>query len=591
MKNKHTLRTLRTLRRWLAAGAAAVLGPALALAQVPVAPVAPVLPKAAVAPAGTPPPYLKPGPRPRGTFAPGSTGAGGAAPSQGTPRPDGPDPSRPAPLLWPGARPGGTAPDGPTFDPIRPGALAPAAPAGAVAPDSVQIPFGEFLGLVAAYHPVARQAGLLSQRAQLEVRQARGAFDPNVTGKYYGKQLAGKNYYHDWETALRIPTWFGVDVKAGWDRGVGPYVNPQEYTAGSGLSYLGLSVPLGQGLLIDERRTAVRVAQALVGLAEAERRGARNKLLLSASKDYWEWALAAQRLRLLTSNELVAAVRFAATRQRVLAGDLAPIDSVEALTELQNRQGQRVAGRVQWQNAGLVVGNYLWDAEGRPRELPPAARPQALLPAAAWRPLPPDTLDLLAARAQQNHPDLLKTRAKQVQLGLENRLLLNKLLPKLAFDYNLLLPGRPFGLTRPAGESFTGYSANNYKLGLSLSYPLLLRAERAKRQLNQLKLRDAGFQLDSDQRQIGNALQVAANDWQALLEQLRIQQQATRSYEALRNGEQIRFDNGESTVFLINSREQSLLAARQKLAELQAKYAQTQAQLRFAAGGEVAGAE
>ena len=548
----------------------------------PVAPAAPALPKAAVAPADVPPPYLNPGPRPRGTFAPGSTGTGGTAPSQGIPRPDTRDPSTPGPVLPYQALPGASNPGQPTFNPIAPGAL------GAVAApiDTVALAFRDFVRLVGDYHPVARQAGLAPERARLEVRQARGAFDPNLTAKYYGKRLSGQDYYNDWETALRVPTWFGVDVKAGWDRGVGPYVNPMEYTAGSGLSYLGLSVPLGQGLLIDERRTAVRVAKALTGLAEAERRAARNKLLLTASKDYWEWALAAQRLRLLTSNELVAAVRFAATRQRVLAGDLAPIDSVEALTELQNRQGQRVAGRVQWQNAALVVSSYLWDADGRPRELPPTARPQTLPPAVTWRPLLPDSLAALALLAQQANPDLVKTRVKQEQLGLEDRLLLNKLLPKLTFDYNLLMPGRPFAPENNPQFLQGGYSANNYKLGLGFSYPLLLRAERAKLQLNRVKIRDAGFQLDQDQRQVGNALQAAANDWQALLEQLRIQQQATRSYEVLRNGEQIRFDNGESTVFLMNSREASLLSARQKLAELQAKYAQTQAQLRYAVGSE-----
>ena len=455
--------------------------------------------------------------------------------------------------------------------------------AGAQAPDSAALPHAEFLALVGQFHPVARQAALNPERAQQDIRQARGAFDPTVNGKYYGKQLKGTEYFHDWETYLRIPTWFGVDVKAGWDRGTGPYVNPQEYTASGGLSYVGLSVPLGQGLLVDERRTALRVAQALTGLAEAERRAIRNKLLLSASKDYWEWALATERLRLLAANEQVASVRFAATRQRVLAGDLAAIDSVEAQAELQNRQSQRVAARVQSQNATLVVSSYLWDAQGRPRELPAAAQPQPLPPSFAWRPLTPDSLATLAAQAQQLHPDLLKTRVKQVQLGLENRLLLNKLLPKFNVDYNLLMPGRPLeGNPQPFQG---GYSVNNYKLGLSLAQPILLRAERAKRQLNQIKLRDASFQLDNDQRLVGNALQTAANDWQALLEQLRLQQQATANYQRLRDGELIRFDNGESTVFFINSRESSLLSARQKLAELQAKYAQTQAQLRYAAGG------
>ena len=256
-----------------------------------------------------------------------------------------------------------------------PVACAQAAPA-----DSLTLTHADFLDLVSRHHPVARQAALNPERARQEIRQARGAFDPGLNAKYYGKQLRGSDYYHDWETALRIPTWFGIEAKAGWDRGTGPYLNPQEYTATSGLSYLGLSVPLAQGLLIDERRTALRVAQALAGLAEAERRAIRNKLLLSASKDYWDWALARERLRLLAANEQVAAVRFAATRQRVLAGDLAAIDSVEALMELQSRQGQRVAARVQAQNAALVVASYLWDAEGRPPRAAaqcPAAAPTA----------------------------------------------------------------------------------------------------------------------------------------------------------------------------------------------------------------------
>ena len=55
--------------------------------------------------------------------------------------------------------------------------------------------------------------------------------------------------------------------------------------------------------------------------------------------------------------------------------------------------------------------------------------------------------------------------------------------------------------------------------------------------------------------------------------------------ERLRLGEQIRFESGESSVFLLNAREAALVSARLKLAELQAKYAQTQATLRWAAGG------
>jgi outer membrane protein TolC len=442
----------------------------------------------------------------------------------------------------------------------------------------------DLLTYVTLRHPVARQAGLLPERARQEVRFARGQFDPAATSKYYGKTFGGKDYFHDWDSQLRVPLWFGADVKAGFERGVGTFVNPENYTAPVGLSYVGISVPLAQGLLMDERRAAVRQAQALQGLAKAERRGALNKLQLQAAKDYWDWTLSYQRQELLRQNAELAAVRLRAVRERVRLGDLAAIDSVEALTELQNRQAQLVQARVQWQNATLQLSNYLWDEQQQPRELPAEVRPQGLPGPAGWLPLPPDSLAALTELARQLHPDLQKSRAKLLQLGLERRLLNNKLLPKLTLDYNVLQAGQLFN--PETGASFQGtYLQNNYKLGLSFAYPLLLRQERAKLQLNRLKLRDTELALQQDTRNIQTGVRVVANDWEALREQLALQEQVVLNAARLRDGEQSRFENGESSVFLLNAREASLVSARVKLAELQAKYAQTQATLRWAAGG------
>nr|WP_246398821.1 TolC family protein [Hymenobacter luteus] len=465
------------------------------------------------------------------------------------------------------------------------GQAQPRAAAASAPVDSGQVfTLTDLLNYVALRHPVARQAGLLPERALQEVRYARGLFDPAATSKYYGKTFKGKEYFHDWDTQLRIPVWYGLDVKAGFERGVGAYVNPENYTSPAGLSYIGLSVPLAQGLLIDERRAAVRQAQALQGLAEAERRGALNKLLLQAAKDYWEWSLNYQRLQLLDRNAGLASVRFQAVRQRVLLGDLAAIDSVEALTEVQNRQATLSQARVQFRNATLLLSNYLWNEQQQPLDLPPAAVPQPLPGPTDWRTLPPDSVAVLAQQAQQIHPDLQKSRAKISQLSVERRLLSNKLLPKLTLDYNLLQAGQPFNPEKAASLSGS-YLENNYKLGVSFAYPLLLRQERAKLQLNRLKTREAELDLQQDSREVQTTVRSVANDWEALREQLSLQERVVRNAELLRNGEQIRFENGESSVFLINSREASLVSARVKLAELQSKYAQTQATLRWAAGG------
>ena len=459
--------------------------------------------------------------------------------------------------------------------------------AAAAATDSGRVfTLTDMLTYVALRHPVARQAGLLPERALQEVRYARGLFDPTATSKYYGKTFKGKEYFHDWDTQLRVPLWFGADIKAGYDRGVGTYINPESFTSPAGLSYVGLSVPLAQGLLMDERRAAVRQAQALQGLAEAERRGALNKLLLQAAKDYWDWGLNYQQLELRRQNVALGDERFRAVRQRVIFGDLAAIDSIEALGELQKRQAELSQAQVEFRNATLVLSNYLWNEQQQPLNLPATARPQRLPGPADWRTLPADSVAALAELARQIHPELQKSRAKLSQLTVENRLLRNKLLPKLTLDYNLLQAGQPFSPEKPASLSGS-YLENNYKLGVSFAYPLLLRQERAKLQLNRLKQQDTQLGLQQDTREIETGVRTVANNWQALQEQLALQEQVVQNALRLRDGEQIRFENGESSVFLINSREAKLLEARQKLAALQAKYAQTQATLRWAAGGVV----
>jgi outer membrane protein TolC len=440
----------------------------------------------------------------------------------------------------------------------------------------------DLLTMVGENHPVARQAGLLPERARQEVRLARGLLDPAAESKFYRKEFGGKDYWNLWDNTLRVPTWYGPDLKLGYERNVGPRISEQNATPGAGLTYLGLSLPLAQGLLIDERRAAVRQAQALQGLAAAERQAALNKLLLSAAKDYWQWTLAHQRRELLRQNLELGEVRYRAVRERVRLGDLAAIDSVEALTELQNRRAQLVQGEVEWQNATLALSNYLWDPQLRPRELPATVRPQLLPAAEAWNAAPALPLETLVEQARQQHPDLLKARAKLGALDVERRLYQNKLLPKLSIDYNLLLTGRPY-------QPETGYGpaplyTNNYKMGVSFAYPLLLRQERSKLQLTRLKIQEANLGLDQAAREVATTVRATANDQQALSQQLQVQEQVVQNAQRLRDGEQIRFENGESSVFLLNSRESYLLTARLKLAELQAKYAQTQASLRYAAG-------
>ena len=63
-----------------------------------------------------------------------------------------------------------------------------------------------------------------------------------------------------------------------------------------------------------------------------------------------------------------------------------------------------------------------------------------------------------------------------------------------------------------------------------------------------------------------------------------MQQQAVQSYATLQRGEEIKFSNGESSLFLVNARELKTLEARQKLIELQGKEQKAVANTLWAAG-------
>jgi hypothetical protein len=70
----------------------------------------------------------------------------------------------------------------------------------------------------------------------------------------------------------------------------------------------------------------------------------------------------------------------------------------------------------------------------------------------------------------------------------------------------------------------------------------------------------------------------------ALRKQILTQEATNKNLIALVKAEESRFNNGESSLFLINSRENKALEALEKLIELKAKFAKTVYALQGSAG-------
>ena len=138
----------------------------------------------------------------------------------------------------------------------------------------------QFMQMVLQNHPVVKQYALLTESAKMEVRMARGKFDPEFDLDYNNKVFKGTNYYGYTDAGLKVPLWFGPDLKLGYENNTGEYINNSDYTPPGGLSYLGIHIPLSAELIMDERRAIVRQAQIGQKITEAERVKLINKFII-----------------------------------------------------------------------------------------------------------------------------------------------------------------------------------------------------------------------------------------------------------------------------------------------------------------------
>ncbi len=434
-------------------------------------------------------------------------------------------------------------------------------------------------GIVLSNHPIARQAQLLPDYAKAEIRTARGAFDPLLKSDVNNKSFNNEEYWNIWQNSLTFPTWYGVDFRVAYDQTDGKYLDPEATTPAGGLSYVGFSVPIGQGLLIDNRRATLRQAQLLTTQATADKVKAINKLLLQVNKDYWDWSFTYQRMLLHRESLGLAAQRFDAIRNRVLLGEQAAIDSLEALIEVQNRENTLNQSTMEFNNARLVFANHLWSDEGQPVEPGSAVVPQTGNEGMSGSNILP--LEQLLDSAKAQHPEIITLQVRIDQLEIERKLAAEKLRPKLNLEYNFLSPGTEL-FTDP--DAYSPILSDNYKFGLNFSMPIFLRAERGKLGATKIKLEQTRFQQQQVSRDILNQVRTAYNEMNTLSQQIRVQESLQVNADKMLEGELIKFGEGESFLFLVNNRENAVINSEIKLAELRTKYAKSIAYINWAAG-------
>ncbi len=376
----------------------------------------------------------------------------------------------------------------------------------------------------------------------------------------------------------KILLWYGIEVSAGYDFVYGVRVNNESKLPDDGLGYLGISVPLLKNMLMDKQRATLRKAQIFRDASEQQRLLILNDLLLDALKAYYNWSYAYNEYQIYSQATDVALLRFNATVQANLFGDRAAIDTTEALTQLQSRQFQLNDTRLLFLNSGLALHNYLWMENEQPRLFDTTITPAQLTSEFTRQELALTQLDELVYQLKQTHPVLLNYNFKLRQLDIERRLKIENLKPTLNAKYNLL--SERFNFQRNIGIIFT----NNYKFGINFSMPLAFMQGRGALRLTKIEIQNTRYAIDYKLQELTTKLKSYFNELINLQQQTKLYQETVRGFKTLFDGETIRFNNGESSLFLVNARENLYLDSQVKLRELQAKYFKTEAELKWAAG-------
>ena len=154
-------------------------------------------------------------------------------------------------------------------------------------------------------------------------------------------------------------------------------------------------------------------------------------------------------------------------------------------------------------------------------------------------------------------------------LEVERQLKGNALLPKIDLGYHYL--------SEPDYLNDTNF--NNYKIGVNFSLPVFLRKERGSLQLSKFKIQDTKYDLDLQRVQLKNKISGQQSEINSLEKQRKLITDLVKDYNIMLSSEERLFSFGESSIFLINSRENNLVSSQLSALSLENRYLISNAEL------------
>jgi cobalt-zinc-cadmium efflux system outer membrane protein len=409
----------------------------------------------------------------------------------------------------------------------------------------------QVLETVDRHYPPLLATLLESDLADAEVLQALGRFDL-VLGAQLDTDQFGK--YTNERVSVGFDQAFqnsGASAYGGWRLGDGkfaPYAGALD-TRSYGEWRGGVKLPLAKNRSIDDRRGNLQKAEIgrrIAGLSIDQQRLVIRQL---ASRRYWDWVSAGQRLRIARDILRVAQERDRALREASELGQIPPIEVTENRRQILQRQAQLVEAQRGLQQASIDLSLYYRPTDGKP-ETPGETKLPPRLPGT-------ETLtDIRVVEdldsALRRRPEIERLTRQKDQAMLDVRLAENDRKPALDLSA---------GFTAESGAGAVSRGPSELKASLRFELPVQRRAAAGKLQAARAKATQIEQRERFTRDQVEAEVKDAAGAVRAAHERALLARDEVRVAVDLAEAERERFRLGDSTLFTVNLREQAAVDA------------------------------
>jgi len=285
-----------------------------------------------------------------------------------------------------------------------------------------------------------------------------------------------------------------------------------------------------------------------------------NSILAEAAKAYADWKLYYENRSVYEEFLENAQIRFNGVVRTSELGETRALDTVETKIFLRKRQLDVKQANLNLQKAKLNLSNYLW-IEDVPVELEDQLVPQA------------SEENILSSLGIENflgnaediseHPELQSIQYDLQAYDLDIRLGRNNLLPTVDVEYKFLTEEY---------DQPSYLNTSDYKAGVKVKFPLFLRKERGDLRLAKVKRENTEYKFDQKEWNLKNKIKATEQEIASLKEQLQLIEEIVEDSETMVAAEVRLFEIGESSIFLINSRENKLIDSQLKQNKIENDY-------------------